>query len=88
MMVKDPKLIADQEWIGYDQPVGFVVSTPAFLAAQVYVIRNIIPEDQRFLECVEPIPGKKIEDAILAVTDFPHFLREVLDWHPPSLYPT
>jgi hypothetical protein len=54
-MARNPELIAHQEWLGYVQPVGLVVSTPALLAAQAYINKNIIPEHQRFLECVEPI---------------------------------
>ena len=33
-MAKDPEQLAHQEWLGYVQPVGLVVSIPALLAAQ------------------------------------------------------
>lgn len=90
-MAKNPELIAHQEWLGYVQPVGLVVSTPALLAAQAYINKNIIPEHQRFLECVEPIPingcgGRNLGDnTALAVTDFRRFLLDVLDWQPQDL---
>jgi hypothetical protein len=32
-MARDPEAIAHQEWLGYVQPVGLVVSIPALLAA-------------------------------------------------------
>src|SRR6516164_8569382 len=34
-MARDPETLAHQEWLGYVQPVGLVVSIPALLAAQV-----------------------------------------------------
>jgi len=51
-MAKDPEQLAHQEWLGYVQPVGLVVSIPALLAAQAHVNRNIIPDHQRFLDCL------------------------------------
>ena len=33
-MARDPELLAHQEWLGYLQPVGLVVSPPALAAAQ------------------------------------------------------
>jgi hypothetical protein len=33
-MAKDPELLAHQQWLGYLQPVGLVVSPPALLQAQ------------------------------------------------------
>ena len=32
-MAKDPAILAHQEWLGYVQPVGLVVSIPAMLDA-------------------------------------------------------
>ena len=84
-MAKNPELIAHQEWLGYVQPVGLVVSTPALLAAQAYINKNIIPEHQRFLDCVEPIPVNGGEDTALAVTDLPGLLQEVFDWQAADL---
>ena len=40
-MARDPETIAHQEWLGYVQPVGLVVSIPALLAAQCHINRNI-----------------------------------------------
>ena len=43
-MAKDPEQLAHQQWLGYVQPVGLVVSIPALLAAQAQVNRNIATE--------------------------------------------
>ena len=82
-MAKDPErqaYRAHQEWLGYVQPVGLVVSPVALLAAGAHVNENIIPEHQRFLDYVEPIPINGGEDAVLAVTDLPGLLQEVFGW--------
>ena len=83
-MAKEPELRAHQEWLGYLQPVGLVVSPPALLAAQAYVNRNIVPEQERFLALVEEVPVGG-EESAPAVVDFPRFAREVLDWRPADL---
>ncbi len=43
-MAKDPEQLAHQQWLGYVQPVGLVVSIPALLAADAHVNRNIAPD--------------------------------------------
>ncbi len=43
-MEKDPELLAHQQWLGYLQPVGLVVSPPALLQGQAHVNANIAPE--------------------------------------------
>ena len=54
-MTQDPEILAHQQWLGYVQPVGLVVSPIALAAAQAYPEKNIIPEHARFLDCVEPV---------------------------------
>src|SRR5829696_7837735 len=49
-MARDPELLAHQQWLGYLQPVGLVVSPPALLQAQAHVNVNIVAEHSRFLE--------------------------------------
>ena len=51
-MAKSAEELAHQEWIGYVQPVGLVVSIPAMLEAQCYVNKNIMAEHARFLSCL------------------------------------
>ena len=48
-MARDPELLAHQQWLGYLQPVGLVVSPPALLQCQAHVNTNVIAEHQRFL---------------------------------------
>src|SRR5438093_6785553 len=76
-MAKDPEQLAHQEWLGYVQPVGLVVSTPALLAAQAYVNRNIVPDHQRFLSCLR---RDKNEDVIPEIRDLAEFLQTALGW--------
>ncbi len=81
-MTRDPESLAHQEWLGYVQPVGLVVSIPALLAAQAHVNRNIAPDHQRLLACLsrdnddEPIPE---------IRDFAGFTRSVLGWRQQDL---
>ena len=51
-MPSPPEVLAHQEWLGYIQPVGLVVSIPALLAAQAQVSQSILPAHQRFLACL------------------------------------
>ena len=51
-MARDPETIAHQEWLGFVQPVGLVVSIPALLQDQAHVNKNIAPGHQRFLSCL------------------------------------
>src|SRR5438045_820092 len=84
-MGKDPEYLAHQEWLGYVQPVGLVVSIPALLAAQAHVNRNIVPDHRRFLDALPP-GGAPDADPIPEIRDFPAFAREVLDWKLEDLY--
>jgi N-6 DNA Methylase len=76
-MAKDPAILAHQEWLGYVQPTGLVVSIPALIDASAFLNRNYGPDHQRFLSALpqdadgEPIP------------EFPSFVRfsqDVLGW--------
>ncbi len=81
-MARDPETISHQEWLGYVQPVGLVVSIPAMLAAQAHVNRNIVPDHQRFLSC---LPRDKTDELIPDIRDFAHFTRTVLNWRESDL---
>jgi hypothetical protein len=82
-MAKDPEILAHQEWLGYVQPVGLVVSIPALTQAQAYVNKNIIPDHQRFLACLP-----EDETAERRITNFPTFTRTVLGWEAADLLGT
>jgi hypothetical protein len=77
-----PEQLAHQEWLGYVQPVGLVVSIPALLQAQAQVQRNIAEEHQRFLAC---LPQDEREETIPEIRDFPEFTRSVLGWEAADL---
>ncbi|MFI5460730.1 MAG: Eco57I restriction-modification methylase domain-containing protein, partial [Isosphaerales bacterium] len=85
-MAKDPELIAHQEWLGYLQPVGLVVSPPALAAAGAYPNKNIIPDHARFLECVEEIALEGESEP--AIVQFARFATCVLGWEPADLIGT
>lgn len=84
-MVKDPALRAHQEWLGYLQPVGLVVSPHALLASQAHVNKNIVPEHRQFLEWVDEVPLGDGESPVLAITDLPLLLQDVFDWEAQDL---
>jgi hypothetical protein len=76
-MARDPETLAHQEWIGYVQPVGLVVSIPALLGAQAHVNRNIAPVQARFISC---LPRDKADEVIAELRDFSRFVTTVFDW--------
>ena len=76
-MPRDPESWAHQEWLGYVQPVGLVVSTPALAAAQAHVNRNIAADHQRFLAS---LPRTDDDEPIPEIRDFAEFTQTVLGW--------
>ncbi len=81
-MAKDPAILAHQEWLGYVQPVGLVVSIPAMLDGNLRVNQNFAPDHRRFLEA---LPSTTEGDPIPEIDDFPRFAQEVLGWAPSDL---
>ena len=81
-MAKDPAILAHQEWLGYVQPVGLVVSIPAMLDANLRVNQNSAPDHRRFLEA---LPSTAEGDPIPEIDDFPRFAQDVLGWAPSDL---
>lgn len=82
-MAKDPAVLAHQEWLGYVQPSGLVVSIPAMLEANVRINANQGPEHRQFLEYfLEDKDGEPI--AMLG--SFPEFAEAVLGWQTSDLY--
>jgi hypothetical protein len=82
-MAKDPAILAHQEWLGYVQPSGLVVSIPALLDARAYVNRNIAPDHQRFLSA---LPTDRDGEPVPDIADFPAFASSVFGWAPEDLY--
>lgn len=76
-MAKDRAFYAHQEWLGYVQPVGLVVSIPAMLDANARINQNVAPDHRRFLEA---LPSDSVGDPIPEISDLPDFLEDVLGW--------
>lgn len=78
-MANDPELRSHQEWLGFLQPVGLVVSPPALHAAQAYVNRAEAVRLKAVLDTlVDPGPPA-------CINDFPGFCRTFLGWGPEHL---
>lgn len=82
---RDPELRAHQEWLGYVQPVGLVVSAPALAAAQAHVNRNVLDEHRRFLEHIGEVPVEGAEAQQAAVAELPRLLCDLLGWRESDL---
>ena len=82
-MARDPAVLAHQEWLGYVQPSGLVVSIPAMLQANVRINANQGPEHRQFLEYfLEDKDG----EPIVMLGSFPEFAEAVLGWQTGDLY--
>src|SRR5262245_15896084 len=79
-MARDPELLAHQQWLGYLQPVGLVVSPPALLQAQAHVNTDILAEHQRFLTQVTRAQVFGRPEPLPAVADLRALLRDVFGW--------
>ena len=81
-MAKSPEELAHQEWLGYVQPVGLIVSIPAMLEAQCYVNKNIMAEHAQFLSC---LPKGQGDERVPELRDLTEFTRKVLGWEAEDL---
>jgi hypothetical protein len=79
-MAKDPELLAHQEWIGFLQPVGLVVSPSALHDAQAHVDRNVFTLQQRFVEHLSEVTPPGAKEPTPVVLDLPRLLQEVFGW--------
>src|SRR5260370_15342092 len=84
-MAKDPELLAHQQWLGYLQPVGLVVSPPALLQAQAHINTNIAAEHQRFLDHVGEALEMGKAEPLPVFKDLRKLLLEVFGWQPDDL---
>lgn len=78
-MPKDPAILAHQEWLGYVQPTGLVVSIPALVDASAFLNRNYGPDHQRFLSA---LPQNADHGVVPEIPDFVPFAKDVLNWDP------
>lgn len=82
-MAKDPAILAHQEWLGYVQPVGLVVSIPALVEARAFLNRNYAPDHRRFLDV---LPTSRDGEPVPEIADFPAFARAVFGWGADDLW--
>jgi len=81
-MAHDSTACSHQEWIGYVQPVGVVVSTSALLEAGAAINRNFVPLHRAFLAV---LPQDRDGNAIPELNSFSAFATDVLSWRPGDL---
>jgi hypothetical protein len=84
-MARDPELLAHQQWLGYLQPVGLVVSPPALLQAQAHVNVNIAVEHQRFLGHVTEALVVGRPEPLPAIKNLRNLLLDVFGWQASDL---
>src|SRR5438067_1968050 len=84
-MAQDPELLAHQQWLGYVQPVGLVVSPPALLQAQAHVNVNVLAEHQKFLGHVTEALVVGRPEPLPAIKDLRALLLDVFGWQPGDL---
>jgi hypothetical protein len=72
-MSQDPELRAHQEWLGFLQPAGLVVSPAALRDAQAFVNKNIFREQ----ETLRRLAGWGLVDAP-RLGNFPAFKHGVI----------
>jgi hypothetical protein len=76
-MPKDPAIFAHQEWLGYVQPTGLVVSIPSLIDASAFLNRNYGPEHQRLLSALaQDSDGTPVAE----ISDFARFAQDVFGW--------
>lgn len=87
-MAKDPTILAHQQWLGYLQPVGLVVSPPALVQCQAFVNANVAAEHARLLGHLKTVPVGLPEPAP-AVTDLKALLTNpgLFGWRDTDLVP-
>jgi len=84
-MPMDEATLAHQEWLGYLQPVGLVVSPYALHQAQALVDRNLIEPHTAFLEALGQWQFDDREDPEASIVSWRRFAQEVLNWEPSDL---
>lgn len=76
-MPRDPAIVAHQEWLGYVQPTGLVVSIPSLIDASAFLNRNYGPEHQHLLSA---LPQDSDGSPVPEISDFARFAQDVFGW--------
>ena len=79
-MKTDPNIQAHQEWIGFVQPTGLVVSAPALVRAGAILPRRDTEGQRVLAACLTDTPALPEQDALPVLPDFEEFARAVLGW--------
>src|SRR4051812_30163152 len=77
MATKSPEQLAHEQWLGYIQPEGLVVSIPALLEARAHINQNQLPRHRAFLEF---LPKDRDGQPIGELPGFLPFAQSVLGW--------
>jgi hypothetical protein len=84
-MAADSAIRDHKAWIGYLQPDGLVVSAPALVDAQVLLDRGTLSQlQQDFLPFA--VEAELNDETVVAIADFPAFVREFLGWPEECLF--
>jgi hypothetical protein len=76
-MVKTPEQLAHEQWLGYIQPEGLVVSIPALLDAGAHINQNFLPRHRALLDF---LPKDRAGDPIGELPGFLQFAETILGW--------
>jgi hypothetical protein len=76
----DPNVLAHQEWIGFVQPAGLVVSATALVRAGAILPRRDTEGQRLLARCVTDTPVAPGQEPAPALPDFEAFARGVLGW--------
>ena len=76
-------IFAHQEWMGFVQPVGLVVSPTVMASAQVIPDRNFVGRQREFIELLEP--DGTGPTALYRAPDVQRILLDWLGWDPEDL---
>lgn len=77
MATKSPEQLAHEQWLGYIQPEGLVVSIPALLEARAHVNQNQLPRHRALLEF---LPKDRDGQPVGELPGFLPFAESVLGW--------
>src|ERR1035441_1296109 len=76
-MAKSPEQLAHEQWLGYIQPEGLVVSIPALLEARAHINQNFLPRHRALLEF---LPKDRGGQPIDELPGFLPFAESILGW--------
>jgi N-6 DNA Methylase len=76
-MAKSPEHLAHEQWLGYIQPEGLVVSIPALLDARAHINQNFLPRHRALLDF---LPKDRAGQPIGELPAFLPFAESILGW--------